>query len=177
MSIKLYFNQSQIKKSNKNKRSPTKSDIDAASKNGMDLGKNWRAYSKESRVHIYVKDIKEMTRFYNKILEYPVVKAWQYSDGSGVIINIGGNSIELFSKNRRNYYHNDFSGCVSFSVRVSDVFKLHDKLSKKNIIIEDIKDNSWGDSSFSVKDPEGNRICFFSPQENLDKYYRVRFKN
>ena len=82
--------------------------------------------------------------------------------------------MELFSKGKRNYYHKDFSGCASFSVRVRDVNKLHDKLSRKNIVIEDIVKNEWGDSSFSLRDPEGNRICFFTPDVSAEKYYKVK---
>lgn len=167
-------NEKKEKVKNKNKRKPSTSDVKVAKDSGIDLASSWAAYSRESRVHIYVKNMKEMIRFYNKILEFPVVKMWKYADGEGTIINLGGNALELFSKNRRNYYHADFSGCVSFSIRVHDVYKIHEKFSKKNIIIEEIKENHWGDSSFALKDPEGNRICFFTPQEDLDKYYKVR---
>ena len=30
---------------------------------GIDLAKNWRAYSREARLHIYVSNMKEMVRF------------------------------------------------------------------------------------------------------------------
>lgn len=164
-------------KTKRNKRQPTNSDIKYAKDLGVDLGKNWNSYSREARIHVYVKNMQEMVRFYNKILEFPVVKQWRYNDGDGTIINIGGNAIELFTKTKRNYYHNDYSGCVSFSVRVKDVYKIHEKFSRKNIIIEDIVKNAWGDSSFSLKDPEGNRICFFSIDIPDDKYYQVRIKH
>lgn len=171
-----YFNKVE-KIKNKNKTSPNNSDIKKAEAAGIELGKNWNAYSRESRIHVYVKNMNDMIRFYNKILEFPVVKQWKYNDGDGTIINIGGNAIELFSRTKRNYYHKDYSGCVSFSIKVKDVKKLHDKFSRKNIHIEDIIKNPWGDSSFSLKDPEGNRICFFSTDISNEKYYKVRIKN
>ena len=54
--------------------SPTKSEVQAAKEVGIDLGNSWNAYSREVRVHIYVKNMEEMVRFYNKILEFPVVR-------------------------------------------------------------------------------------------------------
>jgi uncharacterized glyoxalase superfamily protein PhnB len=153
---------------------PSKQSVDDASDEGFELGRSWNAYSKEARIHVYVKNMREMIRFYNKILEFPVVRYWRYAEGDGTIINLGGNSLELFSKGRRNYYHKDFSGCASFSVRVKDVHKLHDKFCKKNIVIEDLVKNEWGDTSFSLRDPEGNRICFFSIDVSKEKYYKVK---
>ena len=61
--------------------SPSKKEIDDAKRIGIDLGKSWRAYSKEVRLHVYVNNMKEMVRFYNQILEFPVVRYWRYSDG------------------------------------------------------------------------------------------------
>ena len=60
------------------------------------------------------------------------------------------------------------------SVRVRDVYKLYEKFSKKNISIGELVDNDWGDSSFEVLDPEGNRIAFFSPNISKEKYYKVK---
>jgi hypothetical protein len=34
--------------------------------------------------------------------------------------------------------------------------------------------NPWGDSSFHVVDPEGNRLAFFSPDIGKEKYYKVK---
>lgn len=169
-----FFKKDEKKKVNNDKRKPNNNDIKTAKDLGVDLGKNWNVYSKESRIHLYVKSMQEMVRFYNKILEFPVVKMWRLSDGEGTIINLGGNNLELYSKNRRHNYHVDFSGCVSFSIRVKNVYKLHEKFSRKNIKIEEIQKNDWGDSSFSLRDPEGNRITFFSPDVDLDKYYKIR---
>ena len=42
---------------------------------GIDLAKNWRAYSREARIHIYVSNMKEMVRFYNQIIIAP---SWEH---------------------------------------------------------------------------------------------------
>jgi len=154
--------------------SPSKKEVDAAKELGIDLGKNWNAYSREVRVHVYVKNMQEMVRFYNQILEFPVVRYWRYSDGDGTQISIGGNLIELFSKGSRNYYDKSFANNVSLSVRVKDVKKLHDKFCKKNIQVGELIENPWGDASFHVIDPEGNRLAFFSPTISKERFYKVK---
>ena len=161
----------QVKKIN---TSPSKSEIAAAKEMGIDLAKNWRAYSKEARVHIYVSNMKEMVRFYNQIMEFPVVRYWRYSDGDGTMMDIGGNIIELFSKGRRNFSDKNFYGNVSLSIKVKDVYKLYEKFQMKNIQLGELIENEWGDSSFAVIDPEGNRLVFFSPHINKEKYYKVK---
>jgi len=83
----------------KTSTAPSKKAIEVAKELGMDLGKSWNAYSKEVRIHIYVKDMKEMVRFYNKILEFPVVHYWRGNGSEGTMLDIGGNIIELYDKN------------------------------------------------------------------------------
>jgi uncharacterized glyoxalase superfamily protein PhnB len=164
-------------KKNKQKKTntrPTKIEIETAKKLDIDLGKSWRAYSREVRVHIYIKNMEQMVRFYNQILEFPVVRYWRYSDGDGTQIDLGGNLIELFSKGNRNYSNKSFCGNVSLSLKVKDAYKLYEKFKKKNIQLGELIENPWGDASFHVIDPEGNRLAFFSPTIGKEKYYKVK---
>lgn len=158
----------------KPKTSPSKSDIEAAKELGIDLGNKWNAYSKEVRLHIYISDMDNMVRFYNQILEFPVVRYWRSQGGDGTMLDVGGNIIELFSKNKKNYGDKKYYGNVSVSIKVKDVNKLYEKFKKKNIELGDISDNPWGDTSFSIVDPEGNRLAFFSPSISKEKYYKVK---
>ena len=50
----------------------------------------------------------------------------------------------------------------------------YEKFRKKNIELGDMVDNPWGDTSFPVIDPEGNRVVFFSPNVSKEKYYKVK---
>jgi catechol 2,3-dioxygenase-like lactoylglutathione lyase family enzyme len=171
-----FLNSQQNKKTTHKKinTSPSKKAIDVAKDLGMDLGKGWNPYSKEVRIHIYVKDMKEMVRFYNKFLEFPVVHYWRSQGSEGTMIDIGGNIIELYNKNGTYHkYNKNFYGNVSLSLRVKSVHKLYDKFSKKNIKIGELEDNSWGDASFELADIEGNRIIFFSPIIDKEKYYSL----
>lgn len=171
-----FFNQQEEKKKVKKSlnTTPTNSEIKKAEDLGIDLANNWNAYSREVRVHIYVKNMEEMVRFYNQILEFPVVRYWRYADGNGTQINLGGNLIELFSKHKHNYYDKSFNGNVSLSVKVKDAYKFYDKMKKKNIQLGELIENPWGDASFHIIDPEGNRLAFFSPTVSKEKYYKVK---
>lgn len=175
-----FLSQNQSKKQDKKsfnaaKTAPSKSERSSAKEEeDIVLGNSWRAYSKEVRVHIYVKNMKEMVRFYNKILEFPVVRYWRCADGDGTLINLGGNLIELFSKHSDNDYNKSFNGNISLSVRVNDVYKFYDKMQTKNIQIGELIENPWGDASFNIVDLEGNRISFFSPTISKEKYYKVK---
>jgi uncharacterized glyoxalase superfamily protein PhnB len=59
-------------------------------------------------------------------------------------------------------------------LRVRDVCKIYEKFCKKNINIGELVKNEWGDSSFEVIDPEGNRLVLFSPDISKEKYYKIR---
>ena len=170
----LNSKQNKKKPNKKINTSPSKKAIDVAKDLDMDLGKGWNAYSREVRIHIYVKDMKEMVRFYNKFLEFPVVHYWRGQGSEGTMIDIGGNIIELYNKNGTYHkYNKNFYGNISISLRVDSVHKLYDKFSKKNIKIGELEDNSWGDASFELVDIEGNRIIFFSPTIDKEKYYSL----
>jgi uncharacterized glyoxalase superfamily protein PhnB len=90
------------------------------------------------------------------------------------MMDIGGNVIELFSKGRRNFSDKNFYGSVSLSIKVQDVCKLYEKFCKKNIKLGELVSHEWGDTSFKVIDPEGNRLVFFSPDVSKEKYYKVK---
>lgn len=166
-----FLNQNDKVEKKKVNTSPTASDVKAAQEAGIDLGKSWRPYSREVRVHIYVDNMQEMTRFYNKVLEFPVVRYWRDASGDGTMINVGGNILELYSKKGAN---RKFFGNCSMSIRVKNVQSLHDKFSRKNIKIGNLEKKPWGDTNFELVDPEGNRIYFFTPDLTHSRYYKVK---
>ena len=52
--------------------------------------------------------------------------------------------------------------------------KLYEKFESKNIQLGNLIENPWGDASFHVVDPEGNRVAFFSPTISIEKFYKVK---
>ena len=51
---------------------------------------------------------------------------------------------------------------VDVSLQVKNVGKLWNKLKEKTDIVFPPRDNTWGDTSFCIQDPEGFRLIFFT---------------
>lgn len=156
----------------KNRTRPSSSDIAKAKKDGFRLGKKWNAYSHEVRIHIYTSNLNELVKFYNKILEFPIVGRFNEFNSTGVLIDIGGNIIEIYSKTK----NSQFNGKISMSLRVDDIEKKFEQFSSKNIVIGELTKNSWGDTSFDIVDPDGNKIYLFSINTNKNSYYKIRYE-
>lgn len=165
----LFFKKEKIKKINNT--APNKSDLLNAKNDGYKLGKKWNAYSREVRIHLHTNNFDELVRFYNKILELPIVGRFRSSNSHGVLIDIGGNIIEIFSKTDKS----KFNGKISLSLRVKDVEKQYEKYSSKNIAIGKLTKNDWNDTSFDIIDPDGNKIYFFSIDIPKERYYKIKY--
>jgi len=60
---------------------------------------------------------------------------------------------------------------VTVYLKVDDVDKELEKLTQMGLdIVSAIKDNPWGDRSFSVKDPMGNELYIFTETEPTEEY-------
>ena len=51
---------------------------------------------------------------------------------------------------------------TGISLEVSDVWKLWEELKNCEKINYKLRENSWGDVSFSISDPEGFKVSFFT---------------
>jgi uncharacterized glyoxalase superfamily protein PhnB len=51
------------------------------------------------------------------------------------------------------------------SLEVPDVRELWTRLKDKVAVIFELRDNSWGDKSFCIADPEGFEITFFTKDD------------
>lgn len=59
---------------------------------------------------------------------------------------------------------NDNPGWVILTFRVGDVDKMHDRLSARCTDVSAVKLHSWGARLFALRDPEGRRLEFWTPQ-------------
>jgi catechol 2,3-dioxygenase-like lactoylglutathione lyase family enzyme len=59
---------------------------------------------------------------------------------------------------------NDDSRGIILTFRVGDVDKMHDRLSARCTDVSAIKLHPWGARLFSLRDPEGRRLEFWTPQ-------------
>ena len=118
---------------------------------------------KEFRLMLYPKDFEASRNFYEKHLQFPVMHSWdEGDDDKGVMFNLGGTTLELMSpeKNKHNV-----SSPTHLSLAVPDVHELWEQMKDGDNIIHPIRNNSWGDTSFAISDPEGHRLIFYSPNK------------
>ena len=101
-----------------------------------------------------VRDLAAMRSFYEDIFGWSIIDEWD----SGVMYNTGVITFELI----RNIQA-DKPGLSSYiSISVPDVWSLFEQLKNKVTIIFPLRDNSWGDTSFRISDPDGFLITLFT---------------
>ena len=113
----------------------------------------------EFRLKLYPNNFDIVQKFYQTTLAFPVVKSWNRGKGDqGVMFDTGSAIIELLSFEDK---YKPIVGC-NVSLEVRDVWTLWKKLKNNAGILFSLRDNSWGDSSFCIADPEGFQIIFFT---------------
>ena len=113
----------------------------------------------EFRLKLYPNDFYKVRKFYEDTLRYPVIEDWDHGESEkGVMFDTGGATLELLSP-KPNY--KAVQG-VSISIEVQNVVGLWEYIKDKAHIEFEPRHNSWGDTSFRIKDPEGFEITFFT---------------
>lgn len=110
---------------------------------------------KEFRFILLVRNLESQRRFYEEIFGWPIINDW----GGGVLYNTGITVFELIQDQSAEKPNNSSRIAIS----VPDVWALFEKLRDKVTIEFPIRDNSWGDTSFRIQDPEGFAITIFTP--------------
>ncbi len=120
---------------------------------------NKLAKVREFRLKLYPKDFYKVREFYKNILGYPVTHEWDHGENErGVMFDTGEATLELLSPKSA---HTQIQG-VDISLEVGDVMKLWEYIQDKVDIEFEPRHNSWGDTSFGIRDPEGFQITFFT---------------
>lgn len=115
-------------------------------------------YITEFRLKLYPRDFATVKSFYRDTLLFPILLEWDDGDNNkGVMFNTGVGIIELLDTES----HVPVAGC-NVSLAVENVQQLWQKFKDVSYIIHPLRDNSWGDSSFAIHDPEGFQITFFT---------------
>lgn len=112
----------------------------------------------EFRLKLYPQDFYKVRGFYENELGFTVVSEWDRPDSKGVMFTVGGIILELLTPEA------DYSPVAGADVswEVKDVWKLHEALKDKPYLVHGLQDNTWGDTSFYIQDPEGFKITFFT---------------
>ena len=111
----------------------------------------------EFRLKLYPNDFKKVRDFYENILNFPLLDNWD-GENSGAMFNTGAGIVELLTSKEG---YTPIRG-TNLSLGVDDVWKLWEELKDKVKVIHALRNNSWGDTSFRISDPEGFEITFFT---------------
>lgn len=112
----------------------------------------------ELRILLYPNDYALSHLFYLKNMAWKIKHEWDYGDSKGTMFDTGCGVIEIL-------WPNDIGATVGnyiLSFHVANVWSLWDKLSKKVPVVFALRQNPWGDDSFCISDPDGNRLTFFT---------------
>jgi len=112
----------------------------------------------EFRLKLYPKDFLKVREFYEKTLGFGVIDEWDRGEHDrGAMFRVGPSVLELLSPEKE---YQPITG-TGLSLEVPDVRGLWVHLKDKTPVIFELRDNSWGDTSFCVADPEGFELIFF----------------
>lgn len=120
----------------------------------------------EFRLKLYPKDFYKVREFYEKNLGFKVTKEWDRTDmDKGVMFDVGGTTLELLSPKKG---YRAVAG-VDVSWAVPDVWQLWEHMKNSENVVFTLRENSWGDSSFCITDPEDFKITFFTKHKSKTK--------
>ena len=111
-----------------------------------------------SRVAISVKDYDECLSFYQDVLDLKIIKSWNRSEtDQGIVYQLDQIHLELLKGDE-----NPPPNGAYLYIELKDVDELYNQIKDKVDIVLPIKDQPWGHRNFSIKDPAGNILKFFS---------------
>ena|SRR5258706_10183372 len=113
----------------------------------------------EFRFILLVHNLASQRKFYEETFGWPVINDW----GGGVLYNTGASVLELIQDSLAS----PSNGSSRIAISVPDAWKLFEELKDKVTIEFPLRNNSWGDTSFRIKDPEGFFITIFTPTSNI----------
>ena len=115
----------------------------------------------EFRLKLHPKNFHAVKEFYGDVLHFPVTDQWDNGEkDKGVMFSVGSTTLELLTP--KNDYPLAGTGGTSIALEVVDVMGLWNELRDKTPVVFEPRDNSWGDTSFCISDPEGFQITFFT---------------
>lgn len=110
---------------------------------------------KEFRCIRLVRDLPALRSFYDEIFDWPITNQWD----AGVMYDTGAATFELIQDGEADK-PNEAS---HIAISIPDVRSLFEKIKDKVTIVFPLRDNSWGDTSFQIQDPDGFTITLFTP--------------
>lgn len=118
------------------------------------MNHNEETLIREFRFILLVRDLASQRAFYEEIFDWPIINDW----GGGVLYDTGAAVFELIEEPQADRP----SASTRLSLAVPDVWSLFERIKNKASIVFPLRNNSWGDTSFRIQDPEGFLITLFT---------------
>lgn len=116
---------------------------------------------------IYVSNLEKSINFYSVILGFRLGELYpDRNNPTYAPTFIGDYKLMLCSARDSNhkFYPNGLGGTgVQFFIQVDKVDKIYQKIRNKIMLIDEIETKTWGDREFTIKDPDGYLISFYTP--------------
>jgi|SRR6185437_9330170 len=114
---------------------------------------------REFRLKLYPNDFYKVRRFYENDLGLQVTNEWDRGENDrGVMLKAGNTTLELLSP--EDDYRPIMGADVSWET--PNVHELWGQWKDKPNVVFELRENSWGDTSFCISDPENFKITFFT---------------
>jgi catechol-2,3-dioxygenase len=110
---------------------------------------------REFRFILLVRELASQRSFYEEIFDWPIINDW----GGGILYDTGAAVFELIQDSQAD----EPNASCRVAISVPDVWSLFERLKNKVTIVFPLRDNSWGDTSFRISDPDGFSITLFTP--------------
>lgn len=117
-------------------------------------------FIKEFRFILLVKDLQKQRSFYEEIFNWPIINDW----GGGVLYDTGAAVFELIQDSQAEKPN----AACRIALSVPDIWTLFEQVKDKITLVFPLRNNSWGDTSFRIQDPEGFTITLFTPTKKSD---------
>lgn len=113
------------------------------------------------RIVLHVNNLTRVANFYENVLQYTIVNRWSDPPRrQGIIFEAGNQSLIEPVQDGIPHRHSGLGA----SLRVPNVWKLWERVKRLNVtILFPLRNNSWGDVSFGIADPEHFPLIFFTP--------------
>jgi catechol 2,3-dioxygenase-like lactoylglutathione lyase family enzyme len=118
---------------------------------------------------IYVSDLQKSIRFYSEVLGFHLGELFPDKDNPTYApVFIGEYELMLCLTRESNlkFHPRGLGGTgVQLFVQVEDVNKEYANIKGKVELLDEIETKVWGDREFTLKDPDGYLVTFYSPSE------------
>jgi catechol 2,3-dioxygenase-like lactoylglutathione lyase family enzyme len=115
-------------------------------------------FSDEVRIVLYSSRFEETQKFYRDVLGLVPVKEWDHGEGRrGIVFQLGHTYLEVLQTPSE-----PKPGDFYIYTKVESIDELWDDLRVQAQVVEPIQSQTWNHRNFTILDPNGYQLKFFS---------------